>query len=94
MVETKWLAAAAAIVVGLAGSAALAEVTVECETVRVMIEDDEADRIREATGEEAFGQSVCDAATAIDVSEYTEPTEVEVTMSSGESYVVMLQTME
>jgi hypothetical protein len=94
IMEMKRLAAAAAVLGVMAGSAALAEVTVECGTVRVMMEDDEAERMREATGEDDFGQSVCDVASEIDASGYTEPTAVEVSMPNGEVYEVMLQAME
>ena len=91
--KAKLLLSAAILVVVNSAGFAFAETmtTVECEKVKVIMDEEQVAAIKANTGEENFATDVCTVASKIDASTYAEPTAVNVQMPSGESYDLKLQ---
>ncbi len=66
-------------------------VRVKCGNTDVLMPGALANQIKEQTGEIEFGHEVCKAVKEVDASTYTQPTDVKVIMSNGNTYQVQLQ---
>jgi hypothetical protein len=84
---------AGVVLVATAGAAVADTTTVQCDGFLVTLEEEATMGIQENAGTgAAFEKAVCDAASQLPISQYKDPTRVNVTVEpSGNEYMVLVQ---